>query len=195
MTMRKAGWLLAALLAIAARPAVAADRECAGPVLPQGELEPWVRPVPLAAARTVDAAGAATLAPGQAARVALLPGAEVTLAAEPGRASSPQSYAGLLRFTTARAGTYRFALSAPAWIEVVGADGKRAESTAHGHGPACSGIRKIVDFALAPGGHLVQLSGAPAGEITVMAIAGEGAGKAPLAAAGRCAGILRVSCR
>ncbi|MFY0022699.1 hypothetical protein ABTQ05_22485, partial [Acinetobacter baumannii] len=49
-----------------------------------------------------------------------------------------------------RAGTYAVALSDAAWIDVNRND-KTQTSTGHDHGPACSGIRKIVAFALVPG--------------------------------------------
>ena len=39
-------------------------------------------------------------------------------------------------------------------------DGKIIGSVAHTEGPPCSGIRKIVDFTLAPGRYALQLSGA-----------------------------------
>ena len=38
------------------------------------------------------------------------------------------------------------------------AHGATVVSTAHGHGPPCSGIRKVVDFTLTPGRYVVQLT-------------------------------------
>jgi len=55
------------------------------------------------------------------------------------------------------AGTYAIALAIGAWIEVA-RDGQRVRSAAHGHGPPCSTIRKIVDFRLEPGAYTVTLS-------------------------------------
>ncbi len=57
-----------------------------------------------------------------------------------------------------------------AWIDVV-RDGKPLESIAHGHGPACSGIRKIVDFALQPGRYLVSIDGNEAPEVSILVAA------------------------
>ncbi|ABE63535.1 hypothetical protein Nham_2757 [Nitrobacter hamburgensis X14] len=55
------------------------------------------------------------------------------------------------------AGTYRVALDSAAWIDLV--RGRQAViSIAHGHGPACTGIRKIVDFPLAPGLYTLQIA-------------------------------------
>ena len=49
------------------------------------------------------------------------------------------------------------ALGSGAWIDVV-KDGKAIESTAHGHGPDCSGVRKVVDFPLQPGSYTLQVA-------------------------------------
>ena len=58
------------------------------------------------------------------------------------------------------AGTYGVALGAKGWIDLyrVG-DRTPLASTAHGHGPDCSGIRKIVRFALTPGEYRVVVGG------------------------------------
>ena len=66
-----------------------------------------------------------------------------------------------------RPGTYRVALGAGAWVDML-RDGKAIASTAHGHGPACSGIRKIVDFPLTPGSYVLQLAGSPDANIPVL---------------------------
>jgi hypothetical protein len=52
----------------------------------------------------------------------------------------------------------------------VGKDGAGVISSAHGHGPDCTGIRKMVDFALTPGRYTVQISANAAPQITVMAL-------------------------
>jgi hypothetical protein len=60
-------------------------------------------------------------------------------------------------FKVERAGTYRIALASAAWIDVL--RGKTAvESSSHGHGPDCSGIRKMVDFPLQPGRYVIQIA-------------------------------------
>lgn len=55
------------------------------------------------------------------------------------------------------AGRYRVALDQPGWIELT-RDGRVLESVAHGHGPRCSSIRKIVEFDLQPGAHQLKLT-------------------------------------
>lgn len=60
-------------------------------------------------------------------------------------------------FTVPAAGRYRVALDQPGWIDLE-KDGKALKSVAHGHGPECSTIRKIVDFDLAVGSYTLKLS-------------------------------------
>lgn len=68
--------------------------------------------------------------------------------------------------TPARIG---IALSDGAWVDVVKGAASIA-SVEHGHGPACSNIRKIVWFTLSEGLHTVQLSNAPQATIRIMAV-------------------------
>ncbi len=84
---------------------------------------------------------------------------------------SPASagHGGTLALTVARAGTYRIALSVPGWIDVSGADGMKA-SSGHSHGPACSGIRKIVAFALEPGTYEIRIARSPVPQPRIMVI-------------------------
>jgi hypothetical protein len=140
---------------------------CAVPVAPSGELAPWSSPVALDAAG--DAAGlrAARLPVGQAARVTLLATPVVKYSLRPEKPGGSVSYGGLLGVDIARAGTYRVALSSGAWIDMV-KQGKAETSVAHGHGPECTGVRKMVDFALTPGSHTLQLGANGDAQITVL---------------------------
>ncbi len=99
--------------------------------------------------------------------VPLLPTTQVRYALPPEKPGTAAQRGTVVRFTVPSAGRYRIALSAAAWIDVV-AGGKPVASTGHTHGPACTGMRKIVDFTLAPGSHLLQISGAEAKMIGVM---------------------------
>ena len=65
------------------------------------------------------------------------------------------------------AGTYRVALSSGAWIDLV-RDGEPVASTAHGHGPNCTGVRKMVDFPLTPGRYTLQLGANGEAEMRVL---------------------------
>lgn len=60
--------------------------------------------------------------------------------------------------TIRRAGTYGIALDQAGWIDVAPARGKALESSAHGHGPQCSTIRKIVRYRLQPGTYRVSVN-------------------------------------
>jgi hypothetical protein len=73
-------------------------------------------------------------------------------------------------FDVVKAGVYRVALSAGAWVDVV-QGGTIAQSVAHGHGPECSGIRKIVSFHLAPGRYVLQLVASDVPEVTAIVLA------------------------
>ena len=64
----------------------------------------------------------------------------------------------MLAVTIADAGTYQISLSNGAWIDLL-KDGAAQVSTAHAPGPACSGVRKTVQFAMVPGRYVIQLSG------------------------------------
>lgn len=100
----------------------------------------------------------------------LAPAAGVRLDPPPARALVTGTFANQFPLTIAKAGTYSIALSSGAWIEVT-RDGRRLESVSHGHGKDCSGIRKIVDFALRPGTYQVQLSESAAPSIAVLVVA------------------------
>jgi hypothetical protein len=97
----------------------------------------------------------------------LTPSADVKFAFQPERAPAAGTFSGVYHLTVQTAGTYRVALSAGAWIDLA-QNGVVLKSVAHTEGPACSGIRKIVDFTLAPGTYALQLSGAKAAEIHVL---------------------------
>lgn len=142
----------------------AAPAACpAKPVIP-AELAGWTSHRPVTAGAT--AAQAAPIAIGASARTTLIPAAQATLAVPVTKPPAEATSAGLLAFTVPAAGRYRVALGAGAWVEVIAA-GKAVASVAHGHGPACSPVRKMVDFDLQPGRHLLQLSGSAASTLDV----------------------------
>ena len=106
---------------------------------------------------------------GSFARAILLPAAQVTLPATPGKPAAAGSSSGVFTFTASDAGRYRVALGAAAWLDVVAGD-KALTSVTHGHGPKCTGIRKMVDFDLKPGRHLLQIVGSPTPAIDMMVV-------------------------
>ncbi|WP_156878217.1 hypothetical protein [Sphingopyxis sp. QXT-31] len=62
-----------------------------------------------------------------------------------------------LSLRIAQAGKYGVAADGKVWIDLV-ADGKPLTSVDHGHGPDCSGIRKVVWFDLAAGDYELALT-------------------------------------
>jgi len=60
-------------------------------------------------------------------------------------------------FTITQAGRYRVALDQPGWIDIV-REGEALTSVAHGHGPKCTTIRKIVDFDFIAGAYTLKLT-------------------------------------
>ena len=115
-------------------------------------------------ARTTDSAATsaalepARIAVGQAVRLRLHPDSEVEYLSLPQGEGDPASFGGLAALTIERAGTYRVGLEKSAWVDV-SANGKPAEAGRFGPGPACSGIRKAVEFHLEAGPHVLELSG------------------------------------
>jgi hypothetical protein len=102
--------------------------------------------------------------------------ATVIRAAEPApaQASKRPGGVGTLPFTVRAAGTYRIALDQPGWLDVRAAGGGEAlTSTVHGHGPACTTIRKLVGFTLLPGAYTLELTGLPKPVARVMLVAGD----------------------
>ncbi|MBB5685628.1 homogentisate 1,2-dioxygenase [Sphingobium boeckii] len=106
---------------------------------------------------------------GQTRALTLSPIAALTFVVAPGRAADAGTFGAVMTFDVATSGHYRVALGQGAWIDLV-KDGKALTSTTHSHGPACSTIRKIVDFDLVPGRYVLQLSGAKAAAMPVMVV-------------------------
>lgn len=155
------------LAAMAAMPAAGQDApmaSAAAPVCPR-DAEPvpatmasWADRKALTAALDEASLGSAVLAPGVAVDLALASTPAVSYVLRPSHPGGSVSHGGMLTFTVDSAGTYRVAIGSGAWIDVV-ANKTSLESVAHGHGPNCSGIRKMVDFALQPGAYVLQIAG------------------------------------
>jgi hypothetical protein len=138
------------------------------PALPL-ELTAWPNRTPLTAATTAPAAAQASLTIGKAAQLRLSPTPTIRFPVRPDRPAAPNTHGGIASFTVAHPGTYRVALGSGMWIDVV-QEGRAIASTTHAHGPACSGIRKIVDFRLKTGRHLLQISGGKEPNVTVLVV-------------------------
>ena len=148
-----------ALAALALMQASPAEPVCIRRADPPAGLEAWAKP----------AAAPAALKPGTAYQLALKDAAIVRMAVAPTRPAAAGTFIAAPSLEVKTAGTYRVALSAPAWLDLF-RDGKPLESVAHTHGPACSGIRKIVDFDLKPGRYTLMVSGAKEPGATVLVV-------------------------
>lgn len=141
--------ILLALLMAQAAPA-------ACPATPAPTPPGWAVMAPVKAGAT--AGTAAPLRVGSGARATLLPVGSVTLPAATAKPAVAGSSSGVFAFRVPAGGRYRVSLGAGVWVDVV-ADGVALRSAAHAHGPACSPIRKMVDYDLRPGRYLLQIVG------------------------------------
>ena len=115
-----------------------------------------------------DAAEGPAISAGEPAEIALTTDAEFAVAPE--RPPDPGSHGGNAVIDIDQAGTYLVALGTRGWIDVIDAGGGRIASTAHGHGPACSSIAKMVSFPLVAGRYVIQLSNVPAASTRLMVV-------------------------
>jgi hypothetical protein len=172
----KLGIIAISLMALLPGTALAAPAEkpeaaCpAAPVLPP-ELADWSRD---AAAKTIYAYGddlGADWSPLGAARTALPLHKFESLryGVAPERKPDVHKFGGMIPIDVKRAGRLVVALDAGAWIDLV-RDGAIVKSMTHGHGPACSGIRKMVEFDVTQGRYQLQIVNAPTASIHAMAV-------------------------
>lgn len=78
-------------------------------------------------------------------------------------------FGGMVPIDVKKPGRLIVALDSGAWIDLV-RDGHVVKSVTHGHGPACSGIRKMVEFDVEQGRYLLQIVNAPSDKIRAMAV-------------------------
>ncbi|MDP3493808.1 MAG: hypothetical protein Q8R82_11885 [Hyphomonadaceae bacterium] len=134
--------------------------------LPAG-LNDWNGKAGINTAPGVEHLAHARLTIGKGYEAGLLNTPKVALPVQPKKPGGSVAYAGLFSFTVETEGAYTVALGTAAWIDVL-QDGKSAEPTSFGHGPACTTIRKMVDFQLKPGTHLLQVSANAAPTLKLM---------------------------
>lgn len=161
---------LAAALPAAALAAPAAPSCPAAPVLPP-ELADWTRNT---SSKTIYAYGAdlgADWSPLGAARteLPLHKFESLRYGIAPERKPDVYKFGGMIPIDVKKAGRLVVALDAGAWIDLV-RDGAVVKSLTHGHGPACSGIRKMVEFDVTQGRYQLQIVNAPTASIHAMAV-------------------------
>lgn len=143
--------------------------------MPMTHGAPMASPTPCAApgvlppafagfAHPIPAAQGSGMFLGQAAALDLGPGTHFGV--PPGHVPADGTFGGMVGFDVTMPGTYQVAVGAAIWVDVV-QGGTSVKSTAHGRGPACTAVRKTVDFTLAPGHYTLQLSGSAAPSVTV----------------------------
>ncbi len=172
------GEALAAALVLAGgvqaqrRPNTVPPDTCTAKAAPPPEMAAWTSPIDAPAATSEAGLAKATLSPGKAITADFSPVADVKYRVKPEKGDGPATFGGLYALHIAEAGTYRIASSAAPWMDVF-VTTTPVVSTAHGHGPACTGIGKMVDFPLQPGDYLLQFSESltPKAELMVVKLA------------------------
>jgi hypothetical protein len=132
-------------------------------------LASWAHKTELASATSVERLSSAMLTPGGAAQVMLHNTREIAYPLQPEKPGGSVAHGGLVAFRVDHAGTWRIGLSSGAWIDVV-KDRQAEVSIAHGHGPPCSTLRKLVDFTLQPGLYTLQISASADVQIGVLVV-------------------------
>jgi hypothetical protein len=167
------GKIATALFLLFASAASAQEMEqqrpkCTGAPAPlPASLSGWSSKAPLTAASDEAGLSSVTLMAGKAAMIALHPTRQVHYLSQPEKPGGSVAHGGLARISITTAGTYQVSLNSGAWLDVL-KDGKMLESTAHGPGPACTGIGKTVQFPLQPGQYVLQISANADPTIAVM---------------------------
>lgn len=101
--------------------------------------------------------------------VRLHPKRQVHFAATDAGYRDGRGYAGTLRLKVDEAGTYRFDLDSNARVDVA-SNGRMADSSDEGLIRGCSTIRKYVEFRLAKGEFVLQLSSDKSHSVKVLAM-------------------------
>ncbi|MBW8744761.1 MAG: hypothetical protein JF628_10520 [Sphingomonas sp.] len=128
-----------------------------------------VRMEPVAGFQNWGHPAGSALAIGSEATLALKPATGVAFKPALARPAKEGTFGGYFPIDIKQAGRYRIALSQGAWIDLV-QKGTRLKSADHAHGPACSGIAKIVAFDLQPGRYWLQLSEAKQASVSAMMV-------------------------
>lgn len=146
-----------------AQPTCASTRE----VAPPPALAGWANRSGLVAASDVGGLSEAELTIGVGVDAGLSRAEAVSFPVSPARVGEAAGYGGLFVIPVQAAGDYQVSLGERAWLEVV-RDGAALKPARFGPGPACSGLRKTVTFALTPGRYVLEIVGADAAVLPLM---------------------------
>jgi hypothetical protein len=155
-------------MAVAAHAQMAMDAPPACAAIDKAIPAPWsgwTSPEPLQGGKSLDAAG--RLSVGHTYSAGLSASSDTAYMVPLPKPAAAGTFAGLFTLSIGTAGTYSIALGNGAWIDVAPVGGPALTSVAHGHGPACTTIHKVVDFALQPGTYVVQISGAQSSPVVI----------------------------
>lgn len=144
--------LIAAVLLVGSGPAWA--QSCPKP-------QDWAKPERHIAARAPEMKFG--LKPGGTVQIALLPQNDVKFAA--GKATR-KGYAGLAAIDLPKAGTLQLALDNKTYVDLV-RGGKPLALAGEPRMKGCPGVQKTLDFKVAPGRYLIQLSGSPGKSVKI----------------------------
>ena len=151
----------------AAAQEMQAAPKCTAMVAPPPALAGWTDKQDVSSALKPNGLAKAALTIDHGANVVLHPTREVSYVTQPDKPGGSVASGGLLGVSIASAGTYQVNLSSGTWIDLL-KDGAAVLSTAHAPGPACTGIRKTVQFPLQPGRYVLQISANADPSIQVM---------------------------
>lgn len=168
MSVKSLWSILSIGIALSSAIAMAQEKAETACEAPARLTEPWTSWTQSGAAVAGgESAAAPRLILGKPVTATLRPANYVQYAVKPGKGAG-EGQGGLFTLSVKVPARVGIALSDAAWVDVV--DGRTVlASVEHDHGPACSGIRKIVWFDLVAGVHLIQIAGAPGREIRIMA--------------------------
>ncbi|CAN5243724.1 hypothetical protein BH10PSE12_BH10PSE12_04160 [soil metagenome] len=166
------GIFFALAAGLAAAPLLAQDAPpaCSSPLPLPELLAGWgASRISLVASAKASQTRKAVLPLGVAADADLLPTPSVQYPVQPGKPGGSVSFGGIFAFEAPAAGTYRVAINAHSWTDII--EGKAAlVSSAHGRGPACTGITKMVDYPLQAGRHLLQIAANGDPKLTILVV-------------------------
>lgn len=127
----------------------------------------WTSKSDLTSAAKANDLSKAALTIGRAAALSLHPTRQVTYLTQPEKPGGSVAFGGMVEINIQVAGTYQVGIASGAWLDVL-KDKTPVISTAHGHGPDCTSIRKVVDFPLTPGRYVIQISANADPKIAIM---------------------------
>lgn len=143
---------------------------CTAVVAPPPEFSGWVSSRALTSVAAQARLASATFDTGVAIDLRLHPDGQVTYISLPKGAGEAGSYGGLAQLHVEHAGIYKVGIGDFAWIDLT-RDFKPMPTLSFGHGPECTGIKKVVIYGLEAGDYAFEVSGEKAPSLRVIVVA------------------------